>query len=90
MVFRYNTEHLNSTYTAYQVRFGKTMDELPTMLLELVGLDRLERGIYLMFCLHIPNKISGQNIVFLLLKAVIISYNSRKREKQGIKITSTL
>ena len=44
----------------------------------------------LVFNLQIPNEISGQNIVFLLLKAVILSYNSRKREKQGILKTSTL
>ena len=54
LMFRYNTERINSAYAAYHGRFGKTNGELPSINCDFYDLDCLERGIYLMFCLHIP------------------------------------
>ena len=44
LVFRYNTEWINSAYAAYHGRFGKTNGELPSINCDFYDLDCLERG----------------------------------------------
>ena len=43
MAVRRNTDRFNYAYATYHGRFGKTVDDLPTMLLGFVRLDCLER-----------------------------------------------